>query len=127
MGQQQLLLIILGVIIVGIAIAVGISEFGASSTESNKDGVTSGLINAAADAYGFKIRPSTLGGGSNAYNGGSGYSIPAKMRVDDNGTYAISGSPTASQIVLTGTSSINTTWVATCTADDSGRTGIAFG
>ena len=37
MGQQQLLLIILGVIIVGIAIAVGLSLFSAQSIQSNKD------------------------------------------------------------------------------------------
>src|SRR5258706_10979180 len=97
MGQQQLLLIVLGVIIVGIAIAVGISQFGASSTEANKDGVTAGLINVAANAYGFKIRPSTLGGGSNAYNGGSGHCLPPKMPAGDNRTYALSGSPRAFQ------------------------------
>ena len=48
MGQQQLLLIILGVIIVGIAIAVGISQFGAHSTQANKDGVTASLVNGTA-------------------------------------------------------------------------------
>jgi hypothetical protein len=37
MGQQQLLLLILGVIIVGIAIAVGVTMFSAQSTEANKD------------------------------------------------------------------------------------------
>lgn len=127
MGQQQLLLLVLGVIIVGIAISVGISLFGASSTEANKDGVTGSLINIAANAYQFKVRPSTLGGGSNTYNGGSGYAIPAKLQADDNGTYAISGTPTASQVVLTGTSKINTAWVATCTVDDTGKTTMTYG
>jgi hypothetical protein len=127
MGQQQLLLIVLGVIVVGIAIAVGISQFGASSTESNKDAITSSLVNLAANAYQFKIRPSTLGGGSNAYNGGGGYTIPAKMLVDDNGSYAVSGTPTASQVLLTGTSKMNSAWVATCTVDDTGKTTIAYG
>ena len=122
MGQQQLLLIVLGVIIVGIAIAVGITQFGAQSSESNKDGITSGVVNIAADAYQYKIRPTSMGGGSQAY---TGYAIPAKMRVDDNGTYALS-SAGATSCVVTGTSSINTAWVATCTTDDTGHTSITY-
>jgi hypothetical protein len=122
MGQQQLLLIILGVIIVGIAIAVGISQFGAHSTQANKDGVTSSVVNIAANAYQFKIRPSTMGGVAGSY---SGYGIPSKMVADDNGTYALS-SAGATSAVITGTSKINTAWVATCTADDTGKTSITY-
>ena len=122
MGQQQLLLIILGVIIVGIAIAVGISQFGAHSTQANKDGVTSSVVNISANAYQFKIRPTTMGGGGGAY---TGYSIPSKMRADDNGTYALS-SAGATSAVITGTSTINTAWVATCTSDDTGKTSVTY-
>ena len=64
MGQQQLLLIILGVIIVGIAIAVGISMFSSSSVQSNKDAIINDLNNLAANAFQFRIRPITMGGGS---------------------------------------------------------------
>jgi hypothetical protein len=122
MGQQQLLLIILGVIIVGIALAVGITQFGANATESNKDGVTSGVVNVAANAYQYKIRPTALGGGSQSY---SGYTIPAKMKTDENGTYAIS-SAGATLCVITGTSTVNTSWVATCTSDDTGKTVVTY-
>lgn len=123
MGQQQLLLIILGVIIVGIAVAVGISQFGAQSTESNKDGVMSALQNLSANAYQFRIRPVTLGGGSNSY---VGYSIPSQMTADDDGVYAVSGGATATQIVFTGTSSMNGAWVATCTVDSTGISTVTF-
>ena len=126
MGQQQLLLIILGVILVGIAIAVGIGLFGASSTQSNKDGVTQGLINVAADAYQFKVRPTSLGGGSNRYNGGGGYTLPSKLKTDDNGTYG-TGTVGAGTITITGTSAMNTLWVATCTEDDTGKTTMDYG
>jgi len=122
MGQQQLLLIILGVIIVGIAIAVGITQFSGQSASANKDAVTAGVINITADAYQYKIRPSSMGGGSHAY---TGYTIPSKMRVDENGTYAIS-STSASACVITGTSAMNTAWVATCTANDTGTTSITY-
>ena len=39
MGQSQLLMIILGVIIVGIAIAVGIGQFGESALAANRDAI----------------------------------------------------------------------------------------
>src|ERR1051326_5596895 len=113
MGQQQLLLIILGVIIVGIAIAVGVSQFGAHSTQANKDGVTSSLVNIGANAYQFKIRPTSMGGGGGVYDNSKGasaaYAIPSKMAADDNGTYTLtSNAPTL------------------CTIKDTGKTAITF-
>ncbi len=122
MGQQQLLLIILGVIIVGIAIAVGVAQFGAHSSQSNKDGVTANLVNIAANAYQYKIRPGTMGGGNGAY---TNYAIPSKMSRDDNGTYAL-GTVSSNSIQVKGTSTINTAWVATVTADDTGRTTFSY-
>jgi hypothetical protein len=123
MGQQQLLLIILGVIIVGIAIAVGISQFGAHSTQANKDGVTSSLVNISANAYQFKIRPTTMGGGGGSY---VGYIVPTKMTSDDNGTYAIQGSATATDIVFRGTSSMNASYTADCSVDSTGKTLLSY-
>ena len=122
MGQQQLLLIILGVIIVGIAIAVGISQFGAHSTQANKDGVTSSVVNIGANAYQYKIRPTTMGGGGGSY---ASYVLPSKMAVDDNGTYASSGA-SATAITVTGTSSLNSGWTAVCTVDSVGKTSILY-
>jgi hypothetical protein len=129
MGQQQLLLIILGVIIVGIAIAVGVSQFGAHSTQANKDGVTSSLVNIGANAYQFKIRPTSMGGGGGAYDNSKGasnaYAIPSKMAADDNGTYTLT-SNAPSLCTIKGTSTINTSWTATCTIDDTGRTAVTY-
>ncbi|MBI1806057.1 MAG: hypothetical protein HYR76_03265 [Ignavibacteria bacterium] len=107
--------------IVGIAIAVGISQFGAHSTQANKDGVTSSLVNLGANAYQYRIRPTTMGGGSNSY---SGYTIPSKMASDDNGTYTLT-STSATTCVLKGTSSVDGSWSATCTVDSVGKTTIA--
>ena len=122
MGQQQLLLIILGIIIVGIAIAVGISQFGAQSTESNKDAMTSNLVSLAANAYQFKIRPSTLGGGSGSY---TNYQIPAKMQNDDDGSYSVGG-VTATTVTLVGASKLNALWSVTCVGDDTGKTTVSY-
>ncbi|MDI6766488.1 MAG: hypothetical protein QME52_06670 [Bacteroidota bacterium] len=130
MGQQQLLLIILGVIIVGIAIAVGISQFGAHSVQANKDGLTSGLVNLAANAYQHKIRPCTMGGGGGTYDGSnctpvSPYSIPTKMQKDDNGAYT-RPSISATTITLVGTSSLGGQYTATCVVDSLGNNAIIF-
>lgn len=50
MGQQQLLLIVLGVIIVGIAVVVGINLFNANAEESTKDTLVSEGTNLGAMA-----------------------------------------------------------------------------
>src|SRR5881409_2260577 len=106
MGQQQLLLIILGVIIVGIAIAVGISMFSAASVQSNKDALVNDLNNLAANAYQYKIRPTTMGGGQGSY---ANYAIPTKLQSNDNGSFSVIGSPSAIKITLKGTSASYTT------------------
>src|SRR5438874_7959448 len=101
MVQQQLLHSIPAGLSFGLAIAVGISQFGAHSTQANKDGVTTSVVNVSANAYQYKIRPTTMGGGSGSY---VGYVLPTKMSSDDNGTYAVSGARVAA-ITITGTSS----------------------
>jgi hypothetical protein len=105
-GQQQLLLIILGVIIVGIAIAVGLSLFSAQSIESNRDAIINDINNLNAHAYQYFIRPTSMGGGGGAFDVSKGaakaYTIPGKMASNDNGTYI--AAPGATTIVFTGTS-----------------------
>jgi hypothetical protein len=129
MGQQQLLLIILGVIIVGIAIAVGISQFGAQSTQANKDGVTSSLVNIASNAYQFKIRPVTMGGGGGAYDNSKGatasYAIPIRMQSDDNGAYTV-GSVAAASVTIHGVSGVNSAYTADCAVDSLGATKVTY-
>ncbi len=85
MGTQQMMLIILGVILIGIAIAVGISMFGATNVQSNKDALVEDLQNLAVDASGFRSRPTTMGGGIGSYGG---YAVPAKLRSNDDGSFA---------------------------------------
>jgi hypothetical protein len=123
MGQQQLILLILGVIIVGIAVSVGILMFGGQSAEANKDGLTSSLVNIAADAHQYKLRPKVLGGGRPSY---LGYQIPVKLRTDDNGTYELVGSPTITEITIQGHSSMNNAWLATCKVDSVGFTMVSY-
>jgi hypothetical protein len=122
-GQQQLVLITLGAIIVGIMIFVGMTMFDAHAAQANKDSVTSSLQNIAADAYQFKMRPKEFGGGNPSY---LGYSVPSKMKKDDNGSYELTGTVSSTQISILGTSSVNTDWTATMTSDDSGKIVVAY-
>jgi hypothetical protein len=69
MGQQQLLLIVLGVIIVGIAVVVGINLFNANAEESTKDGVVSDCTNLGAMAQQYYKKPTSMGGGGNSFTG----------------------------------------------------------
>ncbi len=112
MGQQQLLLIILGVIIVGIAIAVGITMFSAGSVQSNKDAIINDMNNLAANAYQFRIRPASMGGGAGTY---TGYTIPTKLDSTENATYvvdvtadAVDITATSAQLYGTVTATVNT-------------------
>ena len=62
MGQQQLLLVILVTIIVGIATVVAINIFGTAAEQANQDAVRQDLMGAAAQAQGIWARPIMLGG-----------------------------------------------------------------
>jgi hypothetical protein len=117
MGQQQLLLIILGVIIVGIAIAVGLSLFSAQSIQANKDAIINDLNNVAAHAYQYKIRPKSMAGGEGDY---TGYKLPAKMATNENATYA-TGTPSGTSFSVVATSAQNSANTVTVTVGSDGR------
>ena len=117
MGQQQLLLIILGVIIVGIAIAVGLSLFSAQSIQSNKDAMINDLNNIAAQAYQYRIRPSSMAGGNGSY---TGFSIPSKMASNANAVYTCDPS-SGSTVTFTATSANNTSNMVYAAIDTDGK------
>ena len=110
MGQQQLLLIILGVIGVGIAVAVGITMFSDSAINANRDAMVNDLVNLASRAQQFYRRPSSLGGGGNSFAGltadQAGIAKLTNKAVNGNGSYYIkiagSGVGTAAIVELEG-------------------------
>ncbi len=91
MGQQQLLLIVLGVIIVGIAVVVGINLFNANAEESAKDTMVSEGTNLGAMAQQFYKKPKALGGGGNTFDEGGpnnlGFEIPTNLETTPSGTW----------------------------------------
>ncbi|MDO9577100.1 MAG: hypothetical protein Q7J16_04375 [Candidatus Cloacimonadales bacterium] len=114
MGTQQILLIVLSVIIVGIAVAVGITMFNAQASNSNRQAVVGDLNNLAASALAFYKTPDTHGGGGNSFtssvdNVGNwlGYGYTAGTLTTGNGSYALSCTALALTIVGTGTENGN--------------------
>ena len=82
MGQQQLLLVILVTILVGIATVVAINVFGESAEQANADAVRQDLLAAASNAQAIWTKPSQLGGaGSNftTLSEDDGDATPARM------------------------------------------------
>ncbi|MCB9511189.1 MAG: hypothetical protein H6695_13440 [Deferribacteres bacterium] len=104
MGQQQLLLLALSTIIVGLAIVMGINMFGENAAQSNLDAVTNDVLTIASRAQGWYRKPAQMGGGGRSFSGLSGNPALELNFPDstENGSYLLS-SPTDSNIVITGT------------------------
>lgn len=98
MGQQQLLLIVLGVIIVGIAIVVGINIATTSAQSSNRDAVISDLNTIGNYAQQYYRKPSSMGGGNNTF---TSWTIPPAIDTTGNGTFA--ATVAAQTVTLVGT------------------------
>ncbi|MDH7516095.1 MAG: hypothetical protein QHI48_09500 [Bacteroidota bacterium] len=98
MGTQQMLLIVLGVIIVGIAIVVGtIPSFLKGMESSNRDAITQDCLKIAAAAQGYYRRPRLFRGGGNSFENitirDCGMTMNAEGNGENaNGTYSVDGS-----------------------------------
>jgi hypothetical protein len=68
MGTQQLLLVVLGVIVVGAAVAMGIFIFGSNAEQASKDALTADCLHLVSVAQGYFRKPVMLGGGNNAFD-----------------------------------------------------------
>lgn len=128
MGLKELLFIVLSIVLVGLAIALGIQHFNYQQTLSNKDGVAASLVNIAVNAYQYKSRPVAMTGGGGVYDnsmGGKTYAIPIGMVEDGYGKYSLVSVSPAS-CTIEGISVMGTAWVATCTVDENGKTSFSF-
>jgi len=118
MGQQQLLLLVLGIVIVGLAVVVGIQAFSENQIKANQDAMVNDAIRIASDAQAWKLKPQAFGGGANVPGWTGLLLAQLGYTVDDNtytahvsgpleyenlnGTFAIVAG--ADDIVITGTS-----------------------
>jgi len=118
MGQQQLLLIVLGVIIVGIAVVVGINLFNANAEESAKDTISSEATNLGAMCLQYYKKPQALGGGGNSF---AGFVTPPALATTTSGTYVVTPNG-AVDCVIVGTPPATSgyTWDVTVTVTAAG-------
>ena len=68
MGQQQLLLIVLGTIIVGVAVVVGINMFTTGAVNAERDALLQDVNNVASSAAAYWRKPAALGGGARKFD-----------------------------------------------------------
>ena len=100
MGQQQLLLIVLSVLIVGIAITLGITLFSANAIEQKRNEVINECALLASEAQLYYRRPVTLGGGGKSF---IGWEIPQEYQTTVAGSFSISASVSSNEVIITGT------------------------
>lgn len=96
MGQQQLLLIVLGIIVVGIAVVVGINYFHNYSVDAKRNNITNEGVNLAALAQKYWRVPAAMGGGEKKF---TGWKIPSQLEKTPNGEFSAEVSD--DQIVIT--------------------------
>lgn len=114
MGQQQLLLLVLGAIIVGLAIVVGINLFGQGAVKANEDAVRQDILSMMARAEEYYRKPITLGGAGKTadslatiswaklgYRFNSDGSAITDSCINDNGSYKLEEKN--GNVVITGT------------------------
>jgi hypothetical protein len=98
-GQQQLLLLVLGMIIVGITVVFAMTLFRKNAVDSKRDLLINECGNLAMDAMKFYKKPSDLGGGGNSF---FGWQIPDILLTTATGYY-YSASIFKDSILIVGT------------------------
>lgn len=101
MGQQQLLLIVLSVIIVGIAVVVGINMFSEGAASANIDAVSNDVLNMASRAQQYYMKPASMGGGGRTFTGLTIADIGSTPNANGDSFAVVVDS--ATQITITGT------------------------
>ena len=104
MGQSQLLLVVLGMLLVGLAIYVGVTMFGSNTEEDTRNAIILDLQNFSARAMTYYSKPTTQAGGGKSFAGVTiGQIYPMIENV--NARYYVE-SATESECVLVGVGKI---------------------
>ena len=101
MGQQQLLMIVLAIIIVGIAIAISVQLFRSNAIESKRDLLIEETTSLATMAIQYYKKPQAMGGGGRSF---MGWEIPSQMVQTFNGNF-MRAVVNANEVIITGTGS----------------------
>lgn len=98
MGQQQILLVVLGVIVVGVAIVFAIIIFRQSAIDSKRDLLINECGALADLAIAYYKKPRMMGGGEWDF---TGWQVPRDMLVTATGSFA--AEVTTDKVIITGT------------------------
>jgi len=98
MGSQQQLLIIVGVLMVGLSIAIGITMFTDSASASNRDAIANDLAAHASRAQVYQKRPKCIGGGGGSFEG---FHLGSGSTTNSNGVFSVT-SATGSAVTIQG-------------------------
>ncbi len=84
MGQQQILLLVLGVIVIGIAISLAVVLFRENAAEQKRDILIQECMNLGTMAMDFYKKPSNFGGGGRSF---VNWQIPTNLDTTENGVF----------------------------------------
>ncbi len=108
MGQQQLLLLVLSAVIVGLAVVVGINMFGESAVQANQDAVVQDVLTIATRAQAWYRRPAMLGGGGRTFSSVTLDTLKFDA-VNANGSYSVTATDSTVVVVGNGNEGIQVT------------------
>lgn len=93
MGQQQILLYTLGLLVASVAIIVGIQKFNSSQKDASIEGLKLDLLTIAAKAQAYCHTPKSLDGGNHSFSGLTGHSDGLKKLFvnsqNENGSFRL--------------------------------------
>ena len=98
MGQQQLLLIVLGLVVVSVAVVLGLNMFNANMETSTQDAIAQTNQHIATQAIAFYNKPLSMGGGEKTY---TNWTVPKLLETTGSGTFG--ALPAPQSVVITGT------------------------
>ncbi|NGP89492.1 hypothetical protein [Fodinibius halophilus] len=116
---QQLLLIILVVIIVGLGTIVAIDTMSESRVDSRKSAIRQDILMIVNDAQTYYAKPEAIGGGGNSFDNISNSHIRSIKPSNENGNYQVSGSASSLTVVGIGTKN-KIKLIATATVNQDG-------
>jgi len=117
MGQSQLLIIAISVLIIGIAVLAGAGFFESDDIDANKKEMINDFHHIAINAVRYYRRIPALGGGGYKYDG---YVLPGGYRSNLNGRYSITV-VNSQTLEITGVSALDSTDTMTADIDIDGK------
>jgi len=86
MGQQQLLLLVLGIVIVGIAVVAGIGAFSEGKGKADRDAAAVEAMRLVSSVQAWKLKPTYTGGGADGTTSFANVSLRALGITPTSGT-----------------------------------------